>query len=222
MAENIDVLPYSLGGLLYTPAIKKGMDSKILNKEINGLKSIAFCLEDSIQDSAVEEAENQLIETLAEIKYGADGMDLPLIFVRVRTPKHLLKVSQKMLDAEVLPTGFIFPKFDVFNGERYVKTMSQLQISFGSKIYMMPILESKPVANLKNRVSMLEEIYDVLDDNSDIVMNVRVGGNDLSNLYGIRRSCTQTIYDVGVVRDILANVINVFGQKYVISGPPCL
>lgn len=50
-------------------------------------------------------------------------------------------------------------------------------------------------------------------------MNIRVGGNDFSNLYGLRRNEHQNIYEIGVIRDILANIINVFADTYVVSGP---
>ena len=39
------------------------------------------------------------------------------------------------------------------------------------------------------------------------------------NLFGLRRKVNQTIYDIGVIRDILSDIINVFSHDYVISGP---
>ena len=46
-----------------------------------------------------------------------------------------------------------------------------------------------------------------------------MGGNDFCNLYGLRRSVRQTIYDIGVVRDILVDILNVFSVDYIVSGP---
>ena len=53
----------------------------------------------------------------------------------------------------------------------------------------------------------------------EYILNVRVGGNDFSNLYGLRRGANQNIYQIGVIRDILIDIINVFAADYVVSGP---
>ena len=37
-----EYLAYRVGGLLYTPALKKDIDKKIINDEINKLMSISF------------------------------------------------------------------------------------------------------------------------------------------------------------------------------------
>ena len=38
-------------------------------------------------------------------------------------------------------------------------------------------------------------------------------------MYGIRRTPNRSIYDCGVIRDILVNMVNVFASDYVVSGP---
>ena len=83
----------------------------------------------------------------------------------------------------------------------------------------MPILESKMIANIGNRIPTLLEIKAVLDSMREYILNVRVGGNDFSNLYGLRRAADQNIYQIGVIRDILMDIINIFAADYVISGP---
>ena len=83
----------------------------------------------------------------------------------------------------------------------------------------MPILESKTVADIGNRVDILWAIKHHLDAVHEYILNVRVGGNDFSNMYGLRRTETQNIYQIGVIRDILVNIINVFASDYVVSGP---
>ena len=66
---------------------------------------------------------------------------------------------------------------------------------------------------------MLHGIKEILDSMKEFVLNVRVGGNDFSNLYGLRRQVDTTIYSVGVIRDILVDILNVFARDYVVSGP---
>ena len=50
---------------------------------------------------------------------------------------------------------------------------------------------------------------------------MRVGGTDLCGLFGLRRDRDTTIWDVAVVRDMLADVLNTFARRgeYVVSGP---
>ena len=213
-------LPYRVGSLLYMPANKIGVADKIANNAYPCLSSVALDLEDSIQNRFVCKAEEILLATLEDIsRIEASRASMPLVFVRVRNPEHLRTFAEKLLWAGLSITGFILPKFDVSNASEYMKALRDLQGLFKEAIYGMPVLESRLVASLGTRVAMLEEIRDVLDKNRELILNIRVGGNDLSNLYGIRRSSSQTIYEVGVVRDILSNIINVFGADYVVSAP---
>ena len=87
------------------------------------------------------------------------------------------------------------------------------------KSYVMPTLESRMIAEIRSRVRTLTVLKEVIDSMREYVLNVRVGGNDFCNLYGLRRSVRQTIYDIGVVRDILVDILNVFSVDYIVSGP---
>ena len=64
-------------------------------------------------------------------------------------------------------------------------------------------------------------IREILDKYKDIVLQVRVGATDFSSCFGVRRGVDYSIYDVLTVREILSDIINVFGRNndYVISGP---
>ncbi len=217
MENNTDeLLPYKLGGLLYAPAVFSRAAKKITSGEIPCLTSAALCLEDAIRDEALPEAERELKAALHEI--GCSGArDLPLIFVRIRSPKHMLHVHELLGEEEAVLTGYILPKFDLSNTEEY----SELITGFNGgnkKLYIMPILESRMIAAAAKRAEVLAGIKAALDKIRPMVLNVRVGGNDLSNLYGLRRPVNRSIYDIGVVRDILVNIINVFGEEYVVSG----
>ena len=61
---NLNDLPYRVGGLLYTPALNENIGEKLISHEIPGLTSLALCLEDSITDESLPEAEEQLKKTL--------------------------------------------------------------------------------------------------------------------------------------------------------------
>lgn len=212
-----DDLPYRVGGLLYTPALNDGVVEKIEKHCLKNLTSLCLCLEDSISDENLEKAEVQLKNTLTALSNCS--ADLPLLFVRVRSVDHLTKIHTLLGKAESILTGYVLPKFDLTNCEAYCQLIRKYNLGRKDRLYTMPILESKTVADIGNRVGVLWEIKHHLDDISDYILNVRVGGNDFSNMYGIRRSETQNIYQIGVIRDVLVNIINVFASDYIVSGP---
>ena len=217
MEFDIDELPYKVGGLLYTPALNKKIASKLISGSIKCITSLVFCLEDSIMDDNLEEAEEQLKTSLAELAHS--DAELPLLFVRVRTPKHMAKIHEYLGSLENILTGYVLPKFDLSNADEYISLISEFNELREKRLYIMPILESKAVADIQKRVPIMEEIKHKLDAARQYILNVRVGGNDFSNMYGLRRNSEQTIYDIGVIRDILVNIINVFAKDYVVSGP---
>lgn len=214
-----DTLAYTVGGLLYTPALNVSVVEKIINDEIPCLTALTLCLEDSIMDESLADAEKQLKLSLERIR--SSGKDNgPLLFVRVRTPKHLEHIHSFLGDAENALTGYVLPKFDLTNANEYAKLISRFNCRLSNhKLYIMPILESQSIANIGARVDVLWEIKSILNSIKPYVLNIRVGGNDLCNMYGIRRSVNRSIYDCGIVRDILVNIANVFALDYIVSGP---
>lgn len=221
MLNDDFILPYTLAGLLYCPAIKAHeIIKKILVKACPGLRSLTFCLEDAVADEALLLAETNLIEALKEYQWQIKAKAIfPMLFVRVRSPEHLRSFHRKLDNQSELITGYILPKFDLTNAAAYVGGIEEFNRSGNSPLYMMPILESRSIADIKGRENTLDSIKTILDSIAQNVLNVRVGGNDFCNLYGIRRSVRETIYDIGVVRDILIDIINVFSHDYVVSGP---
>lgn len=213
----IDDYPYRVGGLLYIPALTENISEKLMSHSISNLTALALCLEDSINDDSLEQAEEQLKRTLSTLK--GSGVELPLLFVRIRSVEHLVKIHTFLGEAESILTGYVLPKFDLTNCDSYCQLIREYNLGRKDRLYIMPILESKTVADIGNRVDILWEIKHHLDDVHEYILNVRVGGNDFSNMYGLRRSETQNIYQIGVIRDILANIINVFASDYVVSGP---
>ena len=54
MVPQNDYMPYRVGGLLYTPALKDDIAEIIILKEFKNLTSITLCLEDPIDDNSLE------------------------------------------------------------------------------------------------------------------------------------------------------------------------
>ena len=211
-------LKYSIGGLLYAPGMNRKVPQKVKNGSFPFLTSLAFCLEDTIQDDCLEEAEQILKEVLGELAE-IDEKKRPLVFVRIRTPEHMRHIIDLYKDYSDIISGYLLPKFDLSNMNDYIACIKKVNAGKDKITYIMPILETRMIADVATRIGTLTKIKESLDTIKDYVLNVRVGGNDFCNLYGLRRAASQTIYDIGVIRDIFVDIINIFASDYVVSGP---
>lgn len=211
-----EILQYKVGGLLYMPAFQENIVQKISENKLPHLSSAAFCLEDSIRDRSLSEAESALKKTLRELE--ELEKDLPLIFVRVRSPRHLESFHEKIGSHSKILTGYILPKFDLTNAVDFIAIAKVMNFDRIQPLYIMPTFESNQVSDLATRRETLTELHRLLYRVRDIVLNVRVGVNDFCKIYGLRRNINQTIYDIGIVRDVLIDILNVFAKDFVVAG----
>lgn len=221
-----ELLQYCLGATMYMPGTKD-FSSKILNRELPGLTSMVFCFEDACPEELVPEAERNVLHLLDVLSSALDSGaltydDLPLIFCRVRSQEQFEHFAEQLTPSSIRPlTGFNFPKFNAHNAEVYLYYLSKLNDRFGETIYGMPIIEDPEVAYRETRTGELVGIKKILDKYKDIILQVRVGATDFSSCFGVRRGVDYSIYDIMTVREILADIVNIFGRSndYVISGP---
>ena len=219
MKDN--VMYYSVGAFMYCPANNTGIVKKLVKNTFGEKFSLAFCLEDTINDNKVEEAEEILVKTinsLYETRQLGIEFYLPKIFIRVRRPDQIPDLMKRFGEARALITGFNVPKFDDSNAKEYITEVRNINEKYGSTYYIMPILESHEMIDLRTRHEFLYRMKGYLDEIEPLVLNVRVGGNDLSSYFGLRRHSFETIYDVKPVADILIDILTVFGKDYVVSG----
>lgn len=217
----IDKMRYEVGALLYTPADNKKIAQYIVEEKFGNMYSLALCLEDTISDNNVSEAEDQALNTLRTIYEEKRRKEFfcPNIFIRVRCPEQVLDLYQKLDSSKDCLCGFIFPKYSSENALLYNEVIRKINEKSDRYVYMMPIIESKDIINLSTRAEKLYEIKSYLDDIREFVLNVRVGGNDFSHQYSIRRHLDETIYDNAAIAKILGDIISVFSKDYVVSGP---
>lgn len=216
-----NLLCYRVGALLYTPANKRSIANSIIHEKIEAPYSLALCLEDTINDAFVKEAEDVLIESFHTI-YAAkesNSFFLPNIFIRVRCPGQIPVLYDRLGESRSLLTGFIAPKFSPENADEYMMEIQKINAASGQRVYMMPIFESPAIIDLRTRFDVLYELKDKLDSISDYILNIRVGGNDLCHMFGYRRNTDETIHDIKPISHILCDIITVFGMDYIISGP---
>lgn len=223
LAADKETLAHALGATLYMPGTSSKAINDIINNKIPGLMSTVICLEDAINDREVDVAEENLLmqlKTLLSLK--EKGSSLPFIFIRVRNLPQFKRLVTKLGPALLVLTGFVFPKFNVEVGHKYFEQLKATNKLIGKTLYGMPIFEGPKTIYLESRAKQLLKLKKLLDSYKELVLNVRIGATDLSGLYGLRRSPELTIYDIAVIRDFIADLVNVFGRpqdNYVISGP---
>ena len=214
---------YSVGALLYCPALNANLAENIMTAKWPTPYSIAICLEDTIADDAVEQAEKTMLETLDTLQEARRKkyFYMPKVFIRVRSANHLrsLCYADKNIqgDGDIVK-GFILPKYNAQTGLFYNNAFKQVTKHFDTPICAMPILESRDFFSLSERTHLLAETHELIDAIKEYVLNVRVGGNDMCNVYGLRRHNDETIYDVRVIADLLCDILTECSEDYVVSG----
>ncbi|TVY03270.1 HpcH/HpaI aldolase/citrate lyase family protein [Cohnella terricola] len=228
--DDKELLAYAVGAALYMPATRPAIAENIMNRKIKGLVSLVIDLEDAVADNQVHLAEQNLRETLDKLQTYLDSgrlypPSLPLIFVRVRSVQQFEKLLRLLEGRLNLLTGFAFPKFTAESGEAYFRMLEAHNQEAGPEepiLYGMPILETPDVIYRESRLSALLGIRQLLLRYRPYVLNVRIGATDFSSIFGLRRNPDMTIYDIGVIRDCVTDIINIFGReesRFVISGP---
>lgn len=215
-----EVLAQALGAVLYTPGTRTGVEHLILDGRVRGLSSMVLCLEDAIGDAIVEEAEREVLRTLDALGNRVTDMDggeadLPLLFVRVRSPHHLATLGPRLLEHLGVLTGVVLPKFSTHTAPAYLTTLDDLARRAGPerRIYAMPILETPDLIYREQRGSALERLVLMMDEAAPHIMCVRLGGTDFSGLFGLRRSVEMTIWDIQVIRECMGDILNHLGRR---------
>lgn len=211
-------LATALGATLYSPGTTREYAQRAAALVGRGVISAVLCLEDAIRDADVADAERNVADQVTELYRIAPA---PLLFIRVRHPDQIRLLVKELGPAASILTGFVFPKFTASNGADFLGVLAETRAETGLRLFGMPVLESPETTYRETRVSELLAVRDLLGRHSDVVLAVRIGATDLCGLFGLRRSNDQTVYDLAVVREVIADILNVFGRdrQYVVSGP---
>lgn len=216
------VLALALGATLYSPGTRPTLADDARRAATIGATSQVWCLEDAIPHAAVASAQANVVAQLRRLHAQGATAELPLLFVRVRWPEQLGEIAAAAGPATALLTGFVLPKFAPGpSGKAWLEALRAAQETSGVQLYAMPVLEHEDLAYLETRREHLLGLRALLDSARDDVLCVRVGGTDLGGLFGLRRDRETVIWDVAVVRDALADVLNTFARRgdYQVSGP---
>jgi len=225
--ETADILSYALGATLYMPASMPTIVSLIRSQKYKELTSLVIDLEDAVGDAELVDCEAKLIEDISELYalYQQKQLllqELPLLFVRGRHVEQFQRLTTVLGKKQEILTGYVFPKFTAEQGARYFELLEQTILENDLILYSMPIKESSEVLYKESRMEALLDIKAVLHQYKARVLNVRIGATDFCGIYGIRRRMDSTIYDISVIRDCIADIVNILGREedgFIISGP---
>lgn len=170
----------SMGASLYVPANHKHLASIANGEKLPQARSLIFCLEDAIADRELSWSLFNLSVVLANMR-----ADIPAErFVRVRNPDVMARVLA-MAGSEKL-TGFVLPKVTRHNFETYFRLVRD------TGHVLMPTLETAEVFS-DSEMQLLRAVFEAPGVRHRILA-LRIGGNDLLALLGLRRPRGMTIY----------------------------
>ncbi|MEU1693244.1 HpcH/HpaI aldolase/citrate lyase family protein [Streptomyces hirsutus] len=216
------LLSMALGATLYSPATRPRLADDIVKQAGNGVVSMVLCLEDSIGDGDVAAGEENLVAQFADLA-GRPGADLPLLFIRVRTPEQIPDLVRRLGPAIGLLSGFVLPKFTEERGIPFLEALTVAEATGGHRLFAMPVLESPELLYRESRVETLEGILRAVDKYRDRVLALRLGVTDFCSPYGLRRGPDMTAYDLQIVASVIADVVNMLarvdGTGFTVTGP---
>ncbi|MEV7563891.1 HpcH/HpaI aldolase/citrate lyase family protein [Streptomyces tanashiensis] len=235
-------LAVALGATLYSPATRPRLADAVRKQAGRGVVSMVLCLEDSISDAEVEAGEANLVRHFADLAADpaartrhpeepaagtvtdADtATDLPLLFIRVREPRQITDLVDRLGASARLLSGFVLPKFTETRGRAFLEALAEAERTSGRRLFAMPVLESPELLHLETRAETLAGIASITDKYRDRVLALRLGVTDFCSAYGLRRSPDMTAYDIKIVANVIADVVNVLGRSdgtgFTVTGP---
>jgi citrate lyase beta subunit len=193
----------ALGATLYMPATRPDLGAAIIDGRIPGLRSVVICLEDAV---AARELPLALTRLAAFLQRPPASPDRPAIFVRPRDPG-LAATIARLPGAHELD-GYVLPKATA-------ETLPAWLASLPGEARLMPTVES-PEAFEDWEMHRLRTLCVRLGER---VLAIRIGGADLLQLLGARRSRTRTAYD-GPLGPVIARLAGLFAPAgFSLSAP---
>jgi citrate lyase beta subunit len=185
----------SMGASLYVPANHKDLLQIANGEKLPQARSLIFCTEDSVADRDLSWALFNLSVVLQNMHDDVQAER----FVRVRNADVLTRVLA-MPGAHKL-TGFVIPKATRQNFESYYRLLRD------TDHMLMPTLETSEVFSERE----MELFRDLLQSPGirGRILALRVGGNDLLALLGLRRPRGMTIYRTPL-GPVIARLVTIF------------
>jgi len=184
-----------LGASLYVPTTRSDLHRIVSGELLHAIRSIIFCTEDSVKSADLPLALNNLRKALAASPCGKPQIR----FVRVRNPQVMREVLA-MPGVDSLD-GFVLPKVTKAVLLEYVKLLR------GRHHMIMPTLETREVFEEREMIALRRILEQ--EPLRGRVLSLRIGGNDLLSLLGLRRPRGRTLYETSL-GPVIARLVTTF------------
>jgi citrate lyase beta subunit len=194
-----------LGASLYVPANHRNLAGIANGERLPEARSLILCLEDAVADRDLSWAMFNLSMVLANLR-----TDIPVErYVRVRNPDVLARVLA-MPGAERLD-GFVLPKITRHNFDGYFRLVRD------TGHVLMPTIETAEAFD-DAEMRLLRAVFEAPGVRHRILA-LRIGGNDLLALLGLRRPRGMTIYRTPL-GPVIARLVTTFRPYgFVLTAP---
>ena len=185
----------ALGASMYVPTTHKDLLAIANGDKFSHLRSVIFCTEDAI-------AERDLSYALFNLSLALQNMSeasATLRFVRVRNVEVMARVLA-MPGVEKL-AGFVLPKSTRHNFAPYFEQVRH------THHLLMPTLETAEVFD--DEEMKLFRVTLAAPEVRARILALRIGGNDLLALLGLRRPTTGTIYQTPLGQ-VIGRLVTIF------------
>lgn len=170
----------ALGATLYLPGTRQQLAPIALGQRYDKLRSAVICLEDSIRPDEVPAAMTNVAGLLEALPGDGSG---PMLFIRPRDPAMLEALLR--LEGIDRVEGFVIPKATADSLPDY------LACPLLDRHRLMPTLETREIFD----PAEVRRLRDQLLAIQPRVLAIRIGGNDLLQTLGARRSTVRTLYE---------------------------
>ena len=185
----------SLGASLYVPTTHPDLIKIARGDKLAGIRSIIFCTEDSVSNRDLPIALRNLAHALHELHYNEGRYR----FIRVRSVQVLDMVLQMPGVQHI--DGFVLPKISHLNFNEYMERLNK------TEHVLMPTLETREAFSERDMVQLLS-LFEQTGVRERIYC-LRIGGNDLLSLIGMRRPRGKTIYQTPI-GSIISRLVTTF------------
>jgi citrate lyase beta subunit len=189
--------PFELGASLYVPALRDHLEMIANGHKYPFLRSVIFCTEDSIAESDLPRAMLNLKRLLPQLEPSHTKR-----FIRVRNPEVLSEIFDLQANEKI--DGFVLPKVAPRSIDQYLNRIPE-----SSRHQLMLTLETQEVFDLCAMRVFAQQLSE--SPFRSKILSLRIGGNDLLQILGLRRERDTSAYST-----ILGHII---GQLVIIFRP---
>jgi len=193
---------------LYVPANHPKLISGLFESSGINAPSFILCTEDSLAEVELPGALRQVYDLLPKL---SNRNTTTPIFLRPRNVD-VLREFLTMKGIENV-SGFVIPKADVDTLPAYLETL------VGLSYPLMPVLETRSIFDEQGRVELRE--YLNRSPLGPSILALRIGGNDLLRLLGLKRMAGISIYETPLSILIAQLVMCFRPHGYRLTGVVC-